>query len=142
MTATTTTMQITGSCHCGALRYDAEVDPAEVSACHCTDCQVLTGTAFRLSVRALPGTFRFVSGTPRVYTKTADSGRPREQGFCERCGSPIFATSPGPEPRAYNVRVGTIHQRRQLRPIRQIWTRSRLPWLDDVARCPDPGQDV
>ena len=135
-------MHITGSCHCGAIRYEAEVDPGQVSACHCTDCQVLTGAAFRISIRALPGTFRLVAGTPRVYTKTADSGRRREQGFCEACGSPIFATSPGPEPRDYNVRVGTIHQRTELRPARQIWTRSRLPWLDDIGRCPDPGKDV
>ena len=68
-------MHITGSCHCGAIRYEAEVDPARVSACHCTDCQALTGTAFRLSIQALPGTFRLVAGTPRVYTKTGDSGR-------------------------------------------------------------------
>jgi hypothetical protein len=135
-------MHITGGCHCNAIRFEAEVDPVQVSACHCTDCQVLTGTAFRISISALPGTFRVVAGTPRVYTKTADSGRHREQAFCERCGSPLYATSPGPEPRVYNVRVGTIDQRRQLRPFRQIWTRSRLPWLDDIARCPDPGIDV
>jgi len=135
-------MHITGSCHCGAIRYEAEVDPARVSACHCTDCQALTGTAFRLSIQALPGTFRFVAGTPRVYTKTGDSGRKREQAFCERCGSPIYAASPGPEPRTTNVRVGTIDQRNELRPFRQIWTRSRLPWLDEMARCPDPGVDV
>ena len=103
---------------------------------------VLTGTAYRLSVQALPGTFRVVAGAPRAYLKTADSGRTREQGFCERCGSPIYATSPGPEPRTYNVRIGTIHQRNELRPFRQIWTRSRLPWEDVIARCPDPGMDV
>lgn len=135
-------MQITGSCHCGAVRYEAEVDPGRVSTCHCTDCQALTGTAFRLSVQAVAGTFRLVEGAPRVYTKIGDSGRRREQAFCERCGSPIYATSPGPEPRTYNLRVGTIHQRRELRPFRQIWTRSRLPWLEEIARCPDPGADV
>src|SRR5204862_5372537 len=101
-------LHITGGCHCGAIRYEADVDPDRVSACHCTDCQVLTGTAFRISIRALPGSLRFLTGTPRVYTKTADSGRQREQGFCEQCGSPIFATSPGPEPRAYNIRAGTV----------------------------------
>jgi len=135
-------MHITGHCHCRAIRYEAEVDPARVSACHCTDCQELTGTAFRLSIQALLGTFRLVAGTPRVYTKTGDSGRKREQAFCELCGSPIYAASPGPEPRAYNVRLGTIDQRRELRPFRQIWTRSRLPWLDEIARCPDPESDV
>ena len=129
-------MQITGSCHCGALRYEAEVDPATVGVCHCTDCQVMSGTAFRIFIRAAPGTFRFTTGTPRIYTKIAASGTPREQAFCEQSGSPIYATSQGAEPRIYSLRAGTIHQREQLRPALQIWTRSRLPWLDAIAATP------
>ena len=42
-------MKITGGCHCGAITYEAEVDPGKVSVCHCTDCQTLTGSAFRVS---------------------------------------------------------------------------------------------
>ena len=126
-------MKITGSCHCGAIRYEAEIDPASAGICHCTDCQVLSGTAFRVSIRAAPSTFRIVAGTPRVYTKTADSGNLREQAFCEHCGSPIYATSPGPEPRVYSIRVGGIHQRDQLRPALQIWARSRFGWLGNLG---------
>ena len=44
-------MQITGGCHCGAIRYQAEIeDPHRVSVCHCTDCQTLTGSPFRTSI--------------------------------------------------------------------------------------------
>lgn len=130
-------MHITGACHCGKIRYEAEVDPGHTSICHCTDCQVLTGTAFRVSVRAELGTFRITSGVPRVYTKTtAESGTPREQAFCEHCGTPIYATSPGPEPRVYNLRTGAIEQRAQLRPTVQIWARSRVAWLADVLGLP------
>ena len=133
-------MHITGACHCGAIRYQAEVDPATTAICHCTDCQILTGTVFRVSVRTVAGTFRIVAGAPRVYTKTADSGNQREQAFCEHCGSPIYATSPGPEPRIYNIRTGTIDQRAELRPGRQIWTDSQLPWLGEIAGLPGVGR--
>jgi hypothetical protein len=129
-------MQITGSCHCGAIRYEADVDPATAGVCHCTDCQVLSGTAFRFSVRAVPGSFRIVAGAPRVYTKTADSGTLRDQAFCEHCGSPIYAATPGPEPRVYSLRAGTIHQRDQLRPSVQIWTSSQLPWIGELGGLP------
>ncbi len=129
-------MKVEGVCHCGAIRYEVEIDPETVSVCHCSDCQVLTGTAFRVSVSALPGTLRWLSGTPRVYTKTADSGRLREQGFCEQCGTPLYATSPGPEPRQYNLRVGPLAQRQQLSPKREIWCRSELPWLDQLGTLP------
>ena len=125
-------MHITGACHCGKIRYEAEVDPGHTSICHCTDCQVLTGTVFRVSVRAQLGTFRITAGVPRIYTKTAESGALREQAFCEHCGTPIYATSPGPEPRAYNLRIGAIHEREQLRPSVQIWTRSRVAWLPEL----------
>ena len=131
-------MKITGSCHCGAIHYEAEVDPATVGVCHCTDCQILTGTAFRVFIRAAPGTFRITSGTPRIYIKTADSGSKREQAFCEHCGSPLYASSVGgPEPRLYSLRAGTIHQRDQLRIAHQIWTRSRSPWLGQLAGTPE-----
>lgn len=41
-------MKVTGQCHCGAIGYEAEIDPARVSACHCTDCQRLSGSAYRV----------------------------------------------------------------------------------------------
>lgn len=129
-------MKITGGCHCGAIRYEAEVDPATAGVCHCTDCQVLSGTAFRVSIRAAPGSFRIIAGTPRVYTKTAESGAQRDQAFCATCGSPIYAATPGPEPRIYSIRAGTIDQRQALRPAGQIWTRSQLPWLAGLSALP------
>jgi hypothetical protein len=43
-------MKVNGSCHCAQITYEAEVDPQHVSLCNCTDCQVLTGSACRVSV--------------------------------------------------------------------------------------------
>ena len=129
-------MKIHGNCHCGAIRYEAEVDPDGAGICHCSDCQMLSGTAFRVTIRAHAGTFRLLAGEPRIYVKTAESGNRREQAFCEHCGTPIYATSPGPEPRIYSLRAGTIAERAALRPRVQIWTRSRLPWLADLPQLP------
>ena len=57
-------MKVTGGCHCGQITYEAEVDPATVRVCHCTDCQKLTGTAFRANIASLPGTFRLNERDP------------------------------------------------------------------------------
>lgn len=43
-------MRIDGQCHCGRVRYVADIAPEQVSICHCTDCQSLTGSAFRVTV--------------------------------------------------------------------------------------------
>ena len=71
-------MRIHGGCHCGALRYEAEIDPAKAGICHCTDCQRLTGSAFSLFVAVPREHFRLV-GEPRIYVKTAESGNRRAQ---------------------------------------------------------------
>jgi hypothetical protein len=134
-------MHVSGACHCGAIRYEAEIDPGKVGVCHCTDCQKLSGTAFRVTVPSLLGSFRLLSGTPRVYTKTAESGRLREQAFCEKCGSQLYAVSPGAEPRVYSLRIGTVDQRAQLAPKIQSWTRSRLPWIDAIPTLPSLDGD-
>ena len=127
-------MKINGSCHCGHIKYEAEVDPTTVKVCHCTDCQKLTGTAFRTNIASLPGTFRFLSGTPKIYIKTAESGNQRAHAFCPECGTPIYAAAPEPTPSTYGLRLGGIDQRAQLGPpARQIWCRSALPWSMNIS---------
>ena len=79
-------------------------------------------------------TFR-ITGQPATYLKTtAESGNPRLQAFCPRCGSPIYSTSPGEGQQAsYMVRVGILRQRRDFVPRRQNWFRSALPWVNSLA---------
>ena len=127
-------MKVTGSCHCGNISYEAEVDATTVRICHCADCPRLTGTAFRAGIQSLPGTFRLKSGTPKIYIKTAESGNKRAHAFCPECGAPIYSTSPGPNPSTYGLRVGGIDQRADFSPpTRQIWCRSALSWSMDIA---------
>jgi hypothetical protein len=127
-------MRIDGSCHCGAITFEGEIDPEKVSVCHCTDCQVSTGSAFRVNVPVPGKDFRLKTGTPAIYVKTtAESGNPREQAFCPACGSPIYSTNPGPAKQAYMVRVGILAQREQLTPKAQNWARSALPWVNDLG---------
>jgi hypothetical protein len=132
-------MKVDGACHCGFITIEGEADPEKVSICHCTDCQTSTGTAFRISV-PIPGAAFKMTGQPSTYLKTtADSGKPRLQAFCPRCGSPIYSTTPGDgvQP-SYTMRVGMLRQRDQLPPKKQIWWRSARPWvtsLDDVPKA-------
>ncbi|MDH3234873.1 MAG: GFA family protein [Alphaproteobacteria bacterium] len=130
-------MKIDGSCHCGAITYEAEVDPAMVRVCHCSDCQTMSGAPFRAIVIAKEADFRVLSGEPKNYVKTAESGNKRAQGFCGECGTPIYATSHGDDgPKIYGLRLGAIKQRDQLRPSGQVWTRSAQPWIGDLADIP------
>ena len=124
-------MRIEGGCHCGKVRYEAEVDPEKVGVCHCTDCQTLSGSAFSVMLPVPRESFWLRSGRPKIYVKTAESGTRRVQAFCADCGTRIYAALEG-DPPAYNVRVGTVAQRAQLRPRFQYWCRSALPWVMDL----------
>lgn len=126
-------MKIEGGCHCGRIAYEAEVDPDKVIVCHCTDCQTISGTAFRTVVFVAEDRFRLLAGELKTYVKTAESGTLRAQTFCPECGTHIYATSVGEGPKTFGVRVGTAHQRGELRPTAQYWCRSALDWVTDIG---------
>ena len=131
-------MRIDGSCQCGHTAFEGEADPEKAWICHCTDCQAGTGTAFRVNVPVLGDRLKLLSGAPAIYIKTtAESGTPRAQAFCPKCGSPIYSTTPGDGPKqSYTVRVGILRQRDQFVPKRQNWFRSALPWVTGLAALP------
>jgi len=134
-------MHIDGSCHCGLISFTAEIDPTRIMACHCSDCQVLSGSPFRVSVAA-PIETLVVQGQPKSYVKVAESGNRRAQLFCPECATPLFAMAP--ENAAFVIiRLGCVKQRAQLMPAVQLWLRSSVPWLSELHRIPgSPKQEA
>lgn len=127
-------MQVSGSCHCGSIRFTANTDPSKVMVCHCTDCQQLTGSAFRVVVPAPIASFK-LSGEPKLYVKVGESGAKRTQAFCAECGSPVYAAALD-KPSHVSLRVGTLDQRALFLPYLQIWERSALPWVKSLSSVP------
>lgn len=129
-------MKVQGSCHCGDITYEADVDPNSVHICNCTDCQMLTGSGFRVTVHAPAPTFRLLTGQPKVYVKTAESGTKRRHAFCPNCGTPVRSSADIDAPAAYSLRVGCLKQRAQLPPKKRNWLRSAMPWAQNVSVLP------
>ena len=133
-------MNIDGQCHCGSVTYQANIDPERVSICDCTDCQVLTGSPYRVTAICSGDQIR-MTGVPKVYAKTGDNGRTRFQHFCPECGSPLF-TSGGEGGRDdWGIRWGSIRQRDRLEPRRQIWCQSAVPWINGLKQLPGRPAD-
>ena len=128
-------MKVQGGCHCGQVTYEADVDPEKVTMCHCTDCQMLSGSAYRVSVPVARDAFTLLTGKPKVYVKTAESGTRRAHAFCPDCGSPIHSSAVT-DPPTYSLRVGCLRQRADLPPTRQIWCRSALAWATNLGNLP------
>lgn len=128
-------MKVQGRCHCAQVTYEADVDPDKVSLCHCTDCQAMSGSPYRASVPVPRESFVLLTGQPKVYVKTAESGTRRAHSFCPNCGSPIFSSAVA-DPPTFSLRVGCLDRRADLPPRKQIWCRSAVTWsrnLTDVT---------
>ncbi|MEM1385274.1 MAG: GFA family protein [Pseudomonadota bacterium] len=119
-------MKIDGQCHCGRIRFEAEVDPTEVYVCHCTDCQAISGGAYRWAASVPAKDFTLLSGTPKVYAKTAEN----HQHFCGDCASPLYGSSPTNGHSMLRLRLGTVRQRDRLPPRAELWCRSAQPWAE------------
>jgi hypothetical protein len=127
-------MNIKGSCHCGKIGYQAEINPASVIICHCADCQTISGAPYRAAVPVKAENFT-LNGQPRTYVKTADSGKKITLSFCADCGTALYSAALE-NPIVFNLRLGAIKQRAELTPQAQYFCRSAMPWVMDISRLP------
>ena len=125
-------MNIDGTCLCGQIKFEAIIDPETATICHCTDCQINSGTAFGYVVGAINDSFNLLKGELSFYIKLADSGAKRELAFCGKCGTRIYAKPENGKSGFFGLRVGTIRQRMSLHPTRQVWKKSCLDWVQRI----------
>jgi hypothetical protein len=133
-----TSMKIDGKCHCGAISYEAEINPNYVIICHCTDCQTISGGPYRANAPVTFEKFQLV-GTPKIYVKTAESGNRMAIAFCGECGSALYSHRET-NPPFLNLRLGAVKQRAELPPKAQYFCRSAMPWvfgLDAIPKSQD-----
>lgn len=78
---------LTGSCLCGAVRFELSPPIRDVIVCHCRQCAQWTGYAAAATAVAT-GNFKLVSGAKALkwYASSAHA----ERGFCGVCGSSLF----------------------------------------------------
>jgi hypothetical protein len=133
-------MKVDGACFCGHVQYEAEVDPSKVALCHCTDCQINSGTVMGWVIAVVDDRFELKSGTLKTFVKTAASGRRRALCFCPECGTRIVAKPVDGEQGIISLRAGSVRQRAQLRPRAHLWARSAVPWVDELHQLPKLDQ--
>lgn len=121
-------MTIEGGCRCGAVRYTLGLDNLPPTyACHCTDCQTWSGSAFSQQAVVAESAIE-ASGPIVIYELTSPSGRVSRQRMCGVCHTRIFNTNSA-RPGIAVVRAGTLDRSNELIVTAHIWTRSKQPWL-------------
>jgi hypothetical protein len=124
-----TDLPITGGCHCGLVRYEISSHHTNLWVCHCRECQKQSGSAFGISVAFNSADIRIVSGEIKSWTRSSDSGRPRECSFAACCGARLWHGSILREASG-NIRRGSLDLPPDLSSAVHIWTQRRMAGLD------------
>ena len=122
-------MTIEGGCRCGAVRYKVSLDDLpRTYACHCTDCQTWSGSAFSQQA-VVPESAIGASGPIVLYEMTNPSGHISRQRMCGVCHTRIFNTNSA-RPGIAVIRAGTLDRSNELVVTAHIWVKSKQPWLE------------
>lgn len=122
---------ITGSCLCGAVRYEAS-DLGLAVNCHCSRCRKWHGAAFASIVRVPLDALRVTRGEESIGRFASSPGVTR--CFCKECGSSLYTlrTDLG---RAH-VRLGTVDGDPGVRPSLHAFVGSKAPWFEITDSLP------
>jgi hypothetical protein len=124
-------MSLEGGCACGAIRYRLTNTPMIVHACHCRNCQRITGAAFAINLW-IERKFVEPSGAEPVAfpVPPGSTGQRHDVLRCADCGTPLwhkYHAAPGD---TVLLCAGSLDDPAAITPDVHIFTRTKLPWLE------------
>ena len=117
-----------GRCLCEAVHFRVTQEPLTIYACHCTDCQKRSGSAFGLSMWIHRSAIEVTKGEPAIHKSTGADGKLRLAKICGQCGTRMWSEPPA-RPDFAVMRPGTLDDTSWVQPVAHIWTRSAQPWF-------------
>lgn len=123
---------MTGSCACGAVRFEVTAPFTSAGYCHCTRCQRRSGAPWSMNALAPAGAVHVVAGDEQLRTWRPETGMPKS--FCAVCGGHVFSGEPATGG-VVGVRIGALHGDPGIAPSWRQWLSSAPPW----APIPDDG---
>jgi hypothetical protein len=123
-------MNLEGGCACGTIRYKLAASPLIVHACHCRDCQRLTGGPFVINIWIEKKFVETDHTAPKSFRLAGGSGKPNDVFFCEKCGTTLWSRYDIVPSECLFVRAGTLDNPSAVTPDVHIFTRTKLPWLE------------
>ncbi len=124
---------LSGSCLCGAVRFQVEDRFAWGHLCHCTQCQKATGTAHATNLFTDPDNVTWLQGEELVRRYDVE-GRTISSAFCLRCGSNLPYRSKSGQ--TLVVPAGSLDDTPSTGPERHIFFAERMPWWESAHGLP------
>lgn len=122
----------TGSCLCGAVKFEVGENTTEIGLCHCSKCRKVSGVASNATLMVGADGFRWVSGEDHLLKYAmADGWGPWR---CAVCGCPVPKLHG--RGKAYWVPAGALDGDPGVGVAGHIFVGSRAPWDKITDRCP------
>lgn len=122
-----------GSCLCGAVKYELDGELGDIVLCHCSKCRKATGSAFASVAPIKTSELRIVLGQDALAEFQSSPGVHRV--FCRGCGSPIFSRRDA-MPDVLRLRIGTLDTPLDAKPSMHIFAGSKADWFDICDEAP------
>jgi hypothetical protein len=128
------TSKHSGSCLCGAVRFEIAGDFERFYLCHCEYCRKDTGSAHGANLFSSSATLIWLSGEDQVRVFNLPSTRHRNC-FCSTCGSALPDLQM--DGALLKVPAGSLDTEVHIRPDAHIFCASKARWdeaLEKVAK--------
>src|SRR5262245_12720761 len=126
---------VTGSCFCGAIRFEVDLPTLFCGHCHCTMCQRSNGAAFVTWFGVEPGKLRLLDSSSPVRHRSSEHG---SRSFCSRCGSQLFCEN-AQHPERIDITLASMHDHIDRAPKAHMYYDCRVSWIDDLGQLPKLG---
>ncbi|GAB4088625.1 GFA family protein [Hydrogenophaga soli] len=120
--------RFTGQCQCGQVVYEVTGQSATLFACHCTECQRQSSSAFGMALWIENPVVQLHQGELAEWVRTTPSGQRLAGRFCPQCGTRLFHQALG-QHRFLSIKPGTLDDTRGLSPVGHLWTQSKQAWV-------------
>jgi hypothetical protein len=117
----------TGSCACGAVRYESSAEPMVMLNCHCRDCQHASGGPSTSFVVVAKEAFKVLQGSLRFHQTSSEAGGQNHRGFCSDCGAPILS-KPDAVPQIVAITAASLADPGWFQPAMNVWTSDAQAW--------------
>lgn len=124
-------MSVTGSCLCGAVRFEVEGAFDAFYLCHCGRCRKDTGSAHAANLFASRARLVWRQGEDRVRTFRLPDTR-HARAFCTRCGSALPFASDG----FVVVPAGSLDAPLTIVPQAHLFLSCRAEWDQRLGDLP------
>ena len=120
----------TGSCLCGAVRFEVHGPLRDSLACHCSQCRKTSGHYWS-ATRCLSAHLQVLSDAGLAWYQSSDHAR---RGFCRHCGSSLFWQVEGSE--HISIGTGTLDAPTGLSTLGHIFVKDKSDYVEIASGTP------